>query len=72
MRDVIDSARRMSGRDFPVRFSERRPGDLASVIANSGRARKELRWAPRFDDLDRIIETSLAWEDSLSRKNSAA
>jgi UDP-glucose 4-epimerase len=72
VRDVIDSARRMSGRDFPVRFSERRPGDLASVIANSGRARKELRWAPRFDDLDRIIETSLAWEDSLSRKNSAA
>ncbi|MDN2580167.1 UDP-glucose 4-epimerase GalE [Aquibium sp. ELW1220] len=72
VREVIDSARRVSGRDISVAFAPRRPGDLASVIANAGRARKELAWTPRFDAIDDIIETSLAWEDSLSRKNSAA
>lgn len=72
VREVIDSAKRVSGRDFPVAFAPRRPGDLASVIANAARARTELAWTPRFDAIDDIIETSLAWEDSLARKNSAA
>jgi UDP-glucose 4-epimerase len=72
VREVIESARKIAGRDFPVREAARRPGDLASVIADAGRARKELRWAPGFDDLDEIVESALAWEESLSRKNSAA
>lgn len=71
VREVIDSAKRIAGKDFPVAFAPRRPGDLASVIANAARAHKELAWTPRFDAIDDIIETSLAWEDSLSRKNSA-
>ncbi|QDZ02952.1 UDP-glucose 4-epimerase GalE [Nitratireductor mangrovi] len=72
VREVIASARKVSGREVPVREAPRRPGDLASVIADAGRARKELKWAPSFDDLDGIVETSLAWEDRLTRKNSAA
>ncbi len=72
VREVIASAKKLSGSDFRVDFSPRRPGDLASVIANAGRARKELSWTPKFDALDDIIETSLAWEESLVRKNAAA
>lgn len=72
VRAVIDSAKKLSGRDFAVHFAPRRPGDLASVIANAGRARKELLWTPRFDAIDEIIETSLAWEERLSRMNSRA
>jgi UDP-glucose 4-epimerase len=72
VREVIESARKISGRDFRVNFAPRRPGDIASVIANAARARKELAWTPRFDDIDGIIETSLAWEDRLAKKNSAA
>ena len=72
MQEVIASAKKLTGSDFRVNFAPRRPGDLASVIANAGRARKELAWTPKFDALDDIIETSLAWEESLTRKNSAA
>ena len=72
VREVIASAKRLTGSDFRVNFAPRRPGDLGSVIANAGRARKELAWTPKFDALDDIIETSLAWEENLTRKNSAA
>ena len=72
VQEVIASAKKLTGSDFRVNFAPRRPGDLASVIANAGRARKELAWTPKFDALDDIIETSLAWEESLARKNSAA
>ena len=67
--EVLDSVKRVHGRDFDVRFGERRPGDAAAVVADSARARRELAWAPAHDDLDGIVASALAWEDSLSRKN---
>jgi UDP-glucose 4-epimerase len=69
--EVIDSVRRVHGADFDVRIGGRRPGDVASVIANSALARGELGWAPRYDDLDRIVGDALAWERKLSTKNTA-
>jgi UDP-glucose 4-epimerase len=68
--EVIDSVRRVNGRSFDVRMAGRRPGDAAAVIANPGLARKELGWAPKYDDLDKIVLHALTWEDILSRKNS--
>lgn len=67
--ELIDSVRRTSGRDFDVRFSGRRPGDMVRVVADSGLARKELGWVPSLDNLDTIVSTAFAWEDSLSRRN---
>ena len=55
--------------DFTVEMTVRRPGDAASVVANSDLARGELGWAPRHDDLDFIVRTALQWEDSLTRRN---
>jgi UDP-glucose 4-epimerase len=40
----------------------RRPGDPMSVTACSERIRRVLGWEPRFDDLDTVIATTLAWE----------
>jgi len=70
VRQVIDSVRRVGGRDFPVTVGARRAGDSASVIANSDLARRELGWVPRLDDLDAIVSDALNWEHHLSRKNS--
>ena len=67
--DVLDSVKRVHGRAFDVRFAERRPGDAVAVVADSGRARRELNWVPALDDLDAIVASALHWEDSLSRKN---
>ncbi|HEV7417746.1 UDP-glucose 4-epimerase GalE [Tianweitania sediminis] len=70
--DVIDSVKRVSGVDFTVEMAPRRPGDAAAVVADAGVARQSLQWVPRYDDLDRIVEHALAWEASLSKRNSVA
>ena len=66
--EVIEVVKRVSGRDFEVRLSPRRPGDPAQIIAEARRIR-ELGWIPKNDNLDRIVEQALAWEDALSRRN---
>ena len=68
--DVIDSVKRMNGRAFDVFFAERRAGDTAAVVADSARARQELAWVPKLDDLDAIVASALDWEDRLGRRNS--
>lgn len=66
--EVIEVVKRISGRDFDVRLSPRRPGDPAQIIAEAQRIR-ELGWTPKNDNLDRIVEQALAWEHALSRRN---
>jgi len=69
--EVIEAVHRVFGHDFDVRTGERRPGDAAAVVANSDRARAELGWTPRHDDLDGVVRDALNWERILSTKNSA-
>ncbi len=57
---VIEAARRVTGRPITVRKASRRPGDPETLVASSGRARRELGWSPRFQDLESILET--AWK----------
>jgi len=56
---VIETARRVTGRPIPVRAAGRRPGDPGTLVASAERARRELGWAPRFAELGAILET--AW-----------
>jgi UDP-glucose 4-epimerase len=63
--EVIDAVKRVGGRDFAVKLSQRRPGDPAAIVADATRIRSQLGWAPQFDDLDTIVSHALAWEDRL-------
>ncbi len=63
--EVVDAVKRVSGSDFDVRLSERRPGDPATLIADASRIRNELGWRPALDDLDTICAQALAWERHL-------
>jgi UDP-glucose 4-epimerase len=67
---VIEAVKRVVGHDFDVRISGRRPGDPVSIVANADRARAELGWRPRLDDIDTIVGHALAWEEALKRRNS--
>jgi UDP-glucose 4-epimerase len=69
--EVIESVKRVSGVDFAVKLSPRRPGDPAAIIAKVDRIRTELRWAPRHDDLDGMVAQALAWERTLTGKRAA-
>ena len=63
--EVIDVVKKVSGVDFPVRLGARRPGDPAAIVAANARAKAELGWTPRHDDLDAIVAQALAWERRL-------
>lgn len=71
VREVIDTVQALSGRKIRTRKEARRPGDLASVVANSDRLRTLLDWTPRFDDLETILAHALAWERDLEVRPAA-
>jgi UDP-glucose 4-epimerase len=69
---VIEAVKRVAGIDFPVRLSDRRPGDPAAVVADTGRIRSLLDWTPQFDDIDTIARHALAWERQLMERRAGA
>jgi len=61
VREVIDTVKRVSGRDFKVIETERRSGDPAFLTADSTKARSQLGWEPRHGRLEAIVETAWKW-----------
>jgi UDP-glucose 4-epimerase len=61
VQEVLDSARRVSGRDLPVEYGPRRPGDPAMLFASARKIQEELGWSPRYTDLDEIVATAWNW-----------
>jgi UDP-glucose 4-epimerase len=58
---VIESCRSLTGQQIPVLTKPRRPGDPARLIAASEKIQRELGWRPRFQSLQKIIESAWAW-----------
>ena len=61
VRDVIETARHVTGKEIPVRMGARRAGDPAVLIASSDKIKRELGWQPQFQDLGLIIESAWQW-----------
>ena len=61
VREVIDTARRVTGKEIPVRVGPRRAGDPAVLIASSDKIKSELGWQPQFQDLQVIVESAWRW-----------
>jgi UDP-glucose 4-epimerase len=61
VREVIETARNVTGRDIPARVGPRRPGDPAVLIAGSEKIKRELGWTPALQELGLIIASAWAW-----------
>jgi UDP-glucose 4-epimerase len=61
VKEVIDTAREITGRTIRAEAAPRRAGDPAMLVAASNRIRKELGWAPRFPHVREIIESAWQW-----------
>ena len=61
VREVIESARRVTGHPIPAKVHPRRPGDPAVLIASSEKAIRELGWKPKYTQLDEIVRTAWIW-----------
>jgi UDP-glucose 4-epimerase len=66
--DVLNMVTRVHGRSFKVNRVSRRPGDAASVVADSSVAREMLGWTPKHNCLETIVRSSLNWEDHLAQR----
>lgn len=64
VKEVIDTARQVTGRDIAVIEQPRRAGDPARLIANAQKARTVLGWNPRLPKLQAIIESAWEWHQS--------
>ncbi len=61
VREVIESARRVTGHAIPAELHPRRPGDPAVLVASSDKAIREMGWKPRYTQLDDIVRTAWVW-----------
>jgi UDP-glucose 4-epimerase len=61
VREVIEAARAVTGRDIPIKEEGRRPGDPAALVASSRLIRDELGWVPRKPAIETMIEDAWNW-----------
>ena len=60
-KEVVETARRVTGHPIPEKLLDRRPGDPDILVASSEKAKSVLGWSPKYADLETIISTAWNW-----------
>jgi UDP-glucose 4-epimerase len=68
VREVLESVKRVTGADFPVRETSRRAGDPPMLVADSEKIQRELGWKPLWPGIDEIVRTAWEWEKKLRQR----
>lgn len=61
--EVVETARKVTGKTIPITIVERRAGDAARLIASSNHAQEVLGWTPKYTDLETIIRSAWEWQN---------
>ena len=64
VREVLQVARKVTGRKIPAEVGPRRPGDPPELVASSAKIARELGWKPEYPDLETIVETAWRWHST--------
>lgn len=72
VREVLRAVENAGGVTLKIVDEPRRAGDPPALIAVAERVRTELGWVPKYDDLDTIVSTALAWEKKIATKDPSA
>ena len=62
--EVVESARRITGKNFKVVLTDRRPGDPANLVGSSKKAKQILGWKPEYQDIDVIMKHAWNWHEN--------
>jgi UDP-glucose 4-epimerase len=63
VRQVIETVKKVSGKDFKVVEADRRPGDSPILTSDATKVRTELGWKPEFPELEKIVTTAWQWHN---------
>jgi UDP-glucose 4-epimerase len=66
VKEVVSAVKKVSGVDFKVLLTERRPGDADSLVSNPSKLKNMLQWEPKYNDLEFICKTAFLFEKNLS------
>ena len=58
VKEMLEEARKITGKEIPADFVERRPGDPACLYATSAFAREKLNWTPKYSDVHTLLEST--------------
>lgn len=61
VKEVIEMTRKVTGKEIPEEIAPRRPGDPSILIASSEKVTEQLQWRPKYDSLEKIIDTAWNW-----------
>jgi UDP-glucose 4-epimerase len=61
VKEVIETARKITGKEIKVELSDRRPGDPPALVGSGAKAQKILGWKPAYSNLDHIISHAWQW-----------
>lgn len=64
VKEVVETARKVTGHPIPAKEEPRRAGDPSMLIASSAKAKEVLGWNPQYADLETIIGTAWKWHKS--------
>ena len=64
VKEVVETARKVTGHPIPAKEEPRRAGDPSMLIASSAKAKEVLGWNPQYADLETIIGTAWNWHKS--------
>ena len=61
VKEMIEAARKVTGHEIPAKVCERRAGDPAKLVASSEKARRELGWNPKYENVEDMISSAWNW-----------
>jgi len=63
VREVMDTVREVSGKDFKIVEADRRPGDPPVLTSDASKAEQQLGWRRKYPDLESIVATAWKWHN---------
>ena len=67
--DVVNTTNTIYQNKITYKFSNRRDGDVEKLIANTSKLLKYIKWKPKYNDLKKIINSSIKWEEKINASN---
>ena len=65
VREIIEAAKKITGKKMDIEIQSRRKGDPAKLVADNQKIKSELNWTAKNSDLDKIISSAWQWEQKL-------